>query len=45
MRDSEPLDINQEDVVLLRALIGIWSGLFAVGVVLYSAVVFICWPV
>jgi len=45
MHQSEPVDINREDLALLRTLIFIWSGLFAVGVSLYSVVVFLCWPV
>lgn len=44
MNHSEPVDINQEDVVLLRTLVIIWSGLFAIGVSIYSVVVFLCWP-
>lgn len=45
MHHSEPVDINQEDAALLRTLIVIWSGLFAVGTVLYAVVVCLCWPV
>lgn len=45
MHHSEPVDINQEDAALLRNLVAIWSGLFAVGAVLYAVVAYLCWPV
>lgn len=38
-------DIDREDQALLRTLIYIWTGIFALGAALYTGVVLVCWPV
>lgn len=35
---------DQEDQSLLRTLIYIWTGLFALGAALYAVVVAVSWP-
>ncbi|MBU6295179.1 MAG: hypothetical protein KJS91_10895 [Planctomycetes bacterium] len=44
MQETQSVDIDREDATLLRTLIALWSGLFAMGAGLYAAVVFFCWP-
>lgn len=36
--------VDREDQSLLRTLIYIWTGLFAIGAALYAVVVALSWP-
>lgn len=42
MNPSQPGDIDREDLGLLKAIVAIWSGLFAMGAGLYAAVAYFC---